>query len=247
MKKFPYPTQMASIKLDDWRLQQFIEQGASKGRLDVEDEKLRKQIEEIGYVTPKLPRTHYAFPKSQLIGMGWEWAVYLLADNKSVVKVPAGVFKEVNEPEYLNNSKFAYEICKKYLGNFVVDSKFQRIKTKKGGLNTIKQEYINGDEITNLDIVKLSKKTKNYLIDFASKNIKLLNQMKWLPDMQLGKEKDGRWKICNIFIKNERPTLFDFTSYCDIWRFAPHITKRRVIGGNKVWSDFLDELRHSIL
>lgn len=246
MKKYPYPTQMASVKLDDWKLQYLIDQDLNDKELDIEEVKLRKQIEEIGNNRPKSPQTHSAFPNLQLIGSGWEWAVYLLPNKEYVVKVPAGAFQEVNELEYLNNSRFTYEICKKYLGDFVIDSEFQRIDTKKGKLNVIKQKRIKGEEISYVDPVKLSKKTRNYFIDLASKTIGLLNAMKWIPDMQLERKKDGKWKVCNLFIENEKPILFDFTSYCDIWRFAPKITKRRIKGGNKLWRNFLDELKHFV-
>lgn len=117
---------MAGIKKGDWRLQKYIDKGYCPIKLAKEEYKLWKTVKKIADTSRKPPKTCNIYPGSKLIGNSWEWAVYELPNGKEVVKVPANVFLEVNEPEYLSNTKHAYEVCKKYLEPFVVKTSFKR-------------------------------------------------------------------------------------------------------------------------
>ena len=236
-KKFSYPVQMASIRENDWRMQKFLNKGYGLARLMLETGKLRLKIEIRLRTAPPPPKTCKFFPGSKLIGYGWEWAIYGLPGKKKVVKIPAGVFLEVNESEYLENTKFAYEVCKKFLGQFVVESTFERRK----GINMIFQRKLLGKEHFKIDIRKISLKHRESLIFLSERLLKMLEKHQWIPDMNL--EKKGKvWNIWNCMFEKEEPRIFDFTYYHDPFRLYPGRTKWEIKkkGGN--WRKFLKEL-----
>lgn len=243
--KYDYPVQMASIKKNDWRLRKLIDNGLSNEELQKAEDKLWKRIKEIANNAKNPPNHNTTFPGSNLIGHGWEWAVYKLPSNNNVVKVPAGVFREVSEKEYLENSKFAYKICKKYLGDYVLNTKFKRIQTINGSLNTIIQKQIIGDQIDFLIPTKLDALLKQNLITLGKSLLKMSEKEQWLPDFHLWrKEKDGirGWNVWNMIIVDKKPVVFDFTAYWDVWRLYPQKTSGVVeIKGNN-WREFINEL-----
>jgi len=216
LKKYSYPIQMASVKKEDWRLQDFINKGLTEKDLQKAEGKLWKQIEGIANKAKIPPREGSNFPGSKLLGYGWEWAVYELASSEDVVKIPAGIFKEVSEKKYLENTEIAYEVCKKYLKDLVLDTDFKRIDTKDRKLNTIKQRKVNGDEISFVDPSNLKPDLRNLLIGMGEALSLMLKEEQWLPDFHLWrKEENGKkgWNIWNLFIEKNRPIVFDFTVY----------------------------------
>lgn len=234
---------MASIKLGDWRMQREINQGVSEEELGLEENKLRKQIEEIGNNRPKPPQVLKGFSGSKLIGSGWEWAVYLQPEKKEVIKVPSGAFQEVNDPEYLKNTQIAYETCKRYLDDFIAESSFSRSVYEGKEVNMMKQQMIAGEELKFVNPRELSTVSRNYFASFAKKILKLADKTSWIPDMHLTKMKDGEnWKLWNIIVEKEKPILFDFTSYYDVLRVYPEAMSRRLRRAKSEWKDFLNEM-----
>ena len=242
---YPYPIQMASIKKNCWRLGEHIDKGLKDEELKKKKSKLWQQIEKIAKESAKPPLIHPYFPKTKLLGYGWEWAVYKLPTGNQVVKVPSGTFKEVNESEYLENTKYAYEICKKHLKGFVVNTTFERILNSKQKLNTLKQRLINGQEVYFIDPQTLSEKLRKNLSKLAKGMLGILKEYDWIPDMHLDRKKvkDRKgWNVWNLMIENDKPVIFDFTAYYDVWRLYPQRTKeeRKIKGKN--WQEFLFEM-----
>jgi len=235
---------MASIKKGDWRLKELPDKGASLPRLITEEYKLWKQIKKIADNAKKQPKICKFFPDSKLIGYGWEWAVYELP-RKEVVKVPAGIFKEVNEPEYIENTEFTYEVIRKHLREFVVETTFERIRFNHQELNTLRQRRIQGDEVTFVIPRKLPFDLRKNLSEYARGMLDILEKHEWIPDMHLWRKRKGGkdgWNIWNLIIENNKPLLFDFSAYYDVWRLYPQRTeKEKKIKGRR-WQDFLKDL-----
>lgn len=236
-KEFSYPVQMASIRENDWRMQRFLDKGHGPIRLMLETGKLRLKIEIRLRTAPPPPKTCKFFPGSKLIGYGWEWAVYGLPGKKEVVKIPAGIFPEVNEPEYLENTKFAYEVCKKFLGQFVVESIFERRK----GINMIFQRRLLGKEPFKTGIEEIPRRRRELLISLSEELLKMLGKHQWIPNMTL--EKRGKvWTVWNCMFEKEKPRMLDFTYYHDPFRLYPGRTKWEVKKKGDDWRKFLKEL-----
>jgi hypothetical protein len=242
-KKYPYPVQMGSIKKNNWRLGDLIKKGLTKKELEKEEAKLFIKLKKLSQNTPQPPKTYPLFPNSKLLTRGWEWAVYELANKKEVVKVPANIFKEVNEPEYLENAEYAYDVCRKYLGEFTLETNFERIK----GINTLRQRKIKGTEIDFITPADLSKTLRNNLAKLAKRMLAILKDHDWLPDMHFHpKKQKGKqgWNVWNLIIENDKPIIFDFTTYYDVFRLYPQRTKEEKKIKGKDWQNFLKELKN---
>lgn len=244
-RKYAYPIQMASIDKRDWRLQDFIDKGFSEKELQNAESELWKQIEGIAKHAKEPPNGNLEFPGSKLLGYGWEWAVYELPSGEDVLKIPAGIFKEVEQKEYLENTKFAYEMCKKHLKDFVLDTNFKRVVTKDGKLNTIRQRKVNSDEISFIDPSNLKSELKKPLVNMGKALLVMLKEEQWLPDFHLWrKEENGKtgWNIWNLFIDSGKPVVFDYTAYYDVWRLYPQRTQEEIRIKGKNWKEFTSEL-----
>jgi len=69
----------------------------------------------------------------------------------------------------------------------------------------------------------------------------------WLPDMHLypKKKKDQQgWNIWNLMIENDRPIIFDFTTYYDVFHLYPQRTEEEKKIKGKDWQNFLKELKN---
>ena len=243
--KYEYPLQLASIKKNDWRFRNLIDKGLNEEKLQIAESGLWKQIEKIANEAEAPPSNNPEYPGSKLLGYGWEWAVYELGSGEEVVKVPAGIFKEVGEREYLENTEIAYDVCKKYLKGFVLDTKFERIDTIGGKLNTISQNKVNGDEISFVDPISLQSELKKHLVNIGEALLVMLKEEQWLPDFHLWRKEEGGkkgWNIWNLFIENNTPIVFDFTAYYDVWRLYPQRTEEEIKVKGKNWKDFISEL-----
>lgn len=243
--KYDYPLQMASIKKNDWRLRNIIKKGFADKKLQKVEGELWKQIEGIANKAKTPPRENANFPGSELLGYGWEWAVYDLSSSKDVIKIPAGIFKEVCEEEYLENTEIAYEVCKKHLKGFVLDTNFKRIDIKGGRMNTISQKKIDGDEISFIDPIGLQTELKSNLVNMGEALLVMLKEEQWLPDFHLCRKEEGGkkgWNIWNLFVEKNRPIVFDFTVYYDVWRLYPQRTEEEIKIKGKNWQDFISEL-----
>jgi len=239
--KYPYPIQLANIKKNQWRLEKFINLGYDKKELQKKEGELWQEIKKIADSSSRPPNTCPAFPDSKFIGYGWEWAVYELPNKREIVKVPANIFKEVNEPEYLENTRYAYEACTKHLRSFVVDTTFERIKNNNRKINILKQRKIIGKEITSINTQKVNPQLRKNLSIFAKGILALLEEHDWIPDLHL-KSQEGSWDVWNLMIENDKPILFDFTAYYDVWRLYPQRTREEKKIKGKYWRDFLNEI-----
>jgi len=245
MKKINYLVQMASIKKDKWRMQSFMDKGFSLEELEKEESKLWKQINKIVDETPRPLKTCDLFSVSKLIGHGWEWAVYSTSIKNQVVKVPAGIFLEVNNPEYLNNTEYAYRACQEFIAPFLAETTFERRETKVGPINMMFQKRLSGKQYCYIDPKELSLETKKSLIDLGQGLLEILKKHSWMPDVNLyKKELNGRqvWSIWNLMLENEEPRLIDFTAYYDVFRLYPERTKQEIKAKKDVWQEFLTEI-----
>lgn len=243
-EQLPYPVQMGSIAQDRWRMQSFIDKGLSLEALEKEENKLWNTIERIARGALPPPQTCDIFPGSDLIRYSWEWAAYVLPNSNEVVKVPAGTFPEVNDPEYLENTRYAYEVLKKFVEPFLVETFFERIQN----VNVLRQRRIVGEEPEYIDPSQISVKSKKSLQGFVQSLIELLEQHQWLPDIHLWRRKVNSkrvWNIWNLIFEGEQPWLFDFTSYHDPFRLYPERTKSEVKKNRKLLQSFLKEIRYS--
>ncbi len=241
---YQYSVQMASIKKGDWRLQEYIDKGYGPIRLLLENRRLWRTVKKIVDGSPMPPGTHVMFPGSKLIGYGWEWAVYKLPHKKEVVKIPAGIFREVNEPDYLENTKYAYRVCRKYLDKFVVESTFERRRFKSKYVNLVFQRKFPSKQYQSIKPKSINKKLKKNLIKLAEGMLAILEDLDWMPDMNLRKDMlKNNWGVWNLIVKDNEPKIFDFTSYHDVFRHYPLRTKLEVkLKGNK-WRRFIKELK----
>lgn len=246
MSKLPsYPVQMASIKKNTWRMQSFIDQKLSVEKLKKEEHRLWNKIKSIIDNSSSPPDTCDFFPGSKLLGSGWEWAVYELPNTPKIVKVPAGIFPEVNNQEYLENTEFAYEGCKKYTRPFVVESFFERKKIMGEPVNLIFQKEINPELFRYIEPKKLPVKLKSLITDLGLGLLNILRKYDWMPDMNLyKKEYKGRkiWSIWNLSLEIKEPRIFDFTSYYDVFRLYPERTKKEIKIKGENWRKLLKEL-----
>jgi len=236
---------MANIKEGAWRMQPFIDKGFTAKKLKIEEFKLWLQIKAIVNRTPPPPKSCKFFPKSRLIDYGWEWAVYKLPNKEQVVKVPVGIFPEVNKPEYLRNTEYAYHICKNYIKPFILETQFLRKKTKFGPINMIFQKKLPGKQYRYIEPKKLSPKLRKSLKNFGQSLLKILEKHDWMPDMNLYKKvvKGKRvWSIWNLMLESEEPRIFEFTAYYDVYRLYPERTVWQIKHTKKTWKKFLREI-----
>lgn len=176
-----YPKSYGSIKKDDFRLRSFLDLG--NGDLSILWKKLGRFC--IDRSREIKPRTEYG--ELEYIGSGWEWSVFR-RDENTVVKVPAGVFPEVNDPIYLQNVEFAYStITSVFPREFVAYSRFYR----KEGLNTEEQEFIKGEADAVISFEAQDKKLLRHLRRFLECSLELAEQSEWIPDFRFLKKGSG--------------------------------------------------------
>ncbi len=243
-KKYPYPVQMASIRKSDWRMKRLVNGSASLPRLLIEEIKLWRQIKKIADNAKKPPETCDFFSDSKLIGYGWKWAVYELP-GAEVAKVPAGTFREVNDPKYLKNTEDTYKVHRSYLREFVVETSFERASFENKEFNILRQRKINGKEMNFVIPRELSGELREDLSKLALGMLGILDEYEWMPDMHLWRKRrkgKGGWNIWNLIVENKKPVLFDFTAYYDVWRLYPQRTERKKRINKRRWQEFLSEL-----
>ncbi|MBM3208912.1 hypothetical protein FJZ40_01290 [Candidatus Shapirobacteria bacterium] len=239
-----YPTQMASIKKNKWRMQDSIDKKLSLGDLIREEEKLWKSIKKIadGSGSPSIHLKY--FKGSKLLGYGWEWAVYEF-NKTEVIKVPAGIFPEVNNKDYFKNTNLAHNVCKKFLRDFVVESSFQRKKFDGNLINIIFQKKLNSKQCHSIVAKELPQILRRDLAKLGKGLLKMLSTWEWMPDMNLYEKSVGGkrlWNIWNLMLENGHPQIFDFTSYYDVFRLYPERTKQEVKTKGQNWEKFIKEL-----
>lgn len=228
-----------------WLLEDYLAKGASDAELLSEVNRLGKALQDIANNRPTPPASLFHVNGSRFIGSGWEWAVYSTQNSSEVIKVPSGAFPEVSEAQYLEKTISSYNLCKDYLGRFILNSTFERINTSNGQVNTIRQQLLKGENVDFVDVQTLSQKTKMELIDLAFGVMWLIKEKEWAPDLYLREKMvDGKrlWKINNVIIEDGKPAIFDFTSYFDQWRLYPDYTAKKIISETALYSEFLLDL-----
>jgi len=244
-KKINYLTQMASIKKGQWRMQAHIDRRLNLKELEKEEARLWKQIKDIVDNASPPPQICKFFPGSKLINYGWEWAIYELPKKNQVVKVPAGIFPEVNDPEYLENTEYAYRICREFIKPFVLETAFERRDTKVGPVNMMFQRRLPGEQFRFIEPQKISPKLRKLLKKLGQGLLRILQEHDWMPDMNLYQKRvNGKqvWSIWNLMLENEEPRIFDFTAYYDIYRLYPERTAKEIKIKGNAWRKFLKEL-----
>lgn len=207
-----YPKSYASIRPGFYRLRDYLDLSGKEIKR-VENQLWNFILEKAELVEPIRKYKDYNFLNS-----GWEWSVFVEND-QTLIKVPAGIFPEVNTPKYLDNTKFAYQKILQYFSpNFVAKSKFRR----EDKTNIFKQEYIGGKDNS---IVGFSTKDKILLKNinqFLDCSLDMLINFHWLPDFDIKRTKGG-FTFRNIIIEKPThiPKIIDFTAYYDVYRLYP--------------------------
>lgn len=158
----------------------------------------------------------------QYIDSGWEWSVFRYTED-NVIKIPAGLFPEVNTKEYFNNLKKSYQLILKYFKEkFVAATEFQ--------YPHIYQRFIKGKG--NFIIGYNTKNTELLvnLSEFLDCAISMLKEEEWLPDFDIKRQKGG-FKLNKVIIDESTfiPKIIDFSAYYDIYRMYPERTLLEII------------------
>lgn len=222
-----YPKSYGNIKLNFYRLKSFQKPNADIRQIE---SKFWKFISTIAL--SKQPRK--IFNSYPFIDAGWEWAVFR-KDYQTVVKIPAEIFPEVNEKQYLTNTRFAYQKILEYFpAKFVAKTTF----TASSGLNQMEQIYVEGK-----DNGRISYNTKNVELlqnikIFLESALKMLDNYLWLPDFDIRRSSRG-FRLQNVIIESTIPKIIDFTAYYDVYRLYPQRTIEEVGDKRKHIVDFL--------
>lgn len=225
-----YPKSYASTRPGDYRMKDFLILG------DAKLEKLTNELFKFctDYADQATPiREYKGFP---YLDSGWEWSVFK-KDDKTVIKIPANIFPEVNDVQYLDNSKDSYDkFIRAYPTGFIAKTEFRR----EDGINIMEQEFIRGKSDFTLD-----KKTNdqtlltNFRI-FLISTLKLVRNERWLPDYWFDENEKGIL-VRNVVVEDETRffKIIDFTQYTDPSRMYPAKTERVIAGQIKRLGELL--------
>ncbi len=222
-----YPKSYGNIKPGFYRLR-----GFQKPNVDIEkiESKFWEFISAMAF--SKQPRK--IFKSYQFMDAGWEWSVFR-KDSQTVIKIPAGIFDEVNEKQYLTNTKLAYQKILDYFpAKFVAETTFER----SNGLNMMEQVLVEGKDNGrigyNTKNLELLKNTKIFL----KSALEMLDDYQWLPDFDIRRSSKG-FRLRNVIIKSNLPKIIDFTAYYDVYRLYSQRTRQEVKDKRKRIVDFL--------
>lgn len=212
-----YPKSYASTKLEDYRLKDF---------LDLDEEALEGLTNElfdlcIKHADEATPTTEYK--DYEYLTSGWKWSVFKKPGGNAVIKIPAGIFPEVNDPIYLENSEDTYKkIEASYPPELIAKAKFYRDDT-----NTIEQEFIDGEVDFKVDLHSEDKLLLTNFKIFLEGTMKLVTNYQWLPDYWFTDTEKGVL-VRNVILENNTKLfkVIDFAQYIDPSRMYPAKTKR---------------------
>lgn len=216
-----YPKSYASINKEDYRLKDYL------NLCDEELEGVYLKLERFFIERSRQTKKITEFKSYQFLNAGWEWSVFK-KDANTVIKIPSGVFPEVNDPIYLKNSQFAYKAVVKFFPSvFVAKTRFYR----EDNLNIVEQEFINGRSEYVVDYSTHDKQLLTNLNKFFKASLRLVNEVEWMPDFWL-MDKETSFLIRNVILEKETKLfkVIDFTQYLDPSRMYPAKTKRVVEG-----------------
>lgn len=211
-----YPKSFASISPNEYRLKDFLMLSIKELRY-VEKSLWRFVTSRVDSLEPVKAYKNYKY-----IGSGWEWSAFFSESDSKVVKIPSGIFSEVNDERYLLNSKIAYDSIQHYFPNwFIAEASFSRVRH----VNTIEQEYIEGEQISFVDSSDMTKLFLTNLREFLTCCVSMLDDLNWIPDIDIS-SRIGVYSLKNIVIEKTTllPKLIDFTCYYDIYRLYPQRT-----------------------
>jgi hypothetical protein len=218
-----YPKSYGSIKQDFYRLNKF---------LNLPKEELKKiegEFWDFIYQKAKKSEPKKEYKEYEFLNSGWEWSVFI-KNSQTLIKIPAGIFSEVNEQKYLDNTEFAYnKILDYFPQKYVAETKFKR----ENQLNIMEQEYISPQKETTSSVYineqSVNKKLLNYTKSFLNHALEMLSDYHWLPDLDV-KETEKGFHIRNIIYSSEGfiPKIIDFTAYYDVYRLYPQRTEYEV-------------------
>lgn len=229
-----YPKSYASIKQGDFRLKEFIDQDPSILR-ELSNRLYLFCAEQADNTQPVT-----SFKDLSYIGSGWEWSAFK-KNPKTVAKIPAGIFPEVNDPLYLQNTQLAYETIKGYFPEeFVASTIFHREAT----LNLIEQELIEDEGLHTIPFSLSNDKLISNLKTLLKGSLRILGELQWMPDFWFGKNETG-FELNNIVIQKDTsiPKIIDFTFYFDPYRIHPEKTKAAVAEHTAKIEEFLTFLK----
>jgi hypothetical protein len=228
-----YPKTYGSIQKGTYRL------GAYLYCLPDELENIEHYLWKFVTRTARTKRPVIDYENFQFIRAGWEWSVFQ-RDDKTVIKIPAGIFPEICDPQYLKNTEFSYhQLLRFFPKHFVANTSFARNKNA----NVQLQEFVFGD----VNVVNghgTSYRLRLNLIDFARSALEMLAAWNWLPDFDIRKSQDG-FTLRNVMFAGDTPKIIDFTSYYDAFRLYPARTTSQVLYTKQLIQELLEFLTRS--
>lgn len=172
----------------------------------------------------------------EFLGAGWEWSAF--RDGNKVIKIPAGIFDEVNTPGYLENTKEAYTLLHQY---FPTENIAQTSFSRLDGFNSQTQEYIQGKDNYYVGYNTRNRERLSHLDRFLERAIVMLDEEQWLPDFDIRRARGGFF-VRNVIIENETflPKIIDFNAYYDAYRLYPERTTEEVVLHGSHITDMLE-------
>ena len=227
-----YPKSYGNTKKGFYRLGKL---GSSQKDLEKIEGQFWKFI--LNYVNSKKSRK--VFKKYPFVNAGWEWSVFR-KDDQTVVKVPALIFPEVSNKQYLQNTEHAYQKILNYFpASFLAKSKFSRVKS----INIVEQEDIKGKDSYLIGYNTKNQKLLSNLKIFLGSALKMLDDYEWLPDFDIKRTRGG-FRLRNVVLEEKTfvPKIIDFTAYYDIYRLYPQRKAFEIASKRKMIQDFLSWL-----
>ena len=223
-----YPKSYGNIRPNFYRLRNLQKPNADLKQIE-------SKLWEFISTTASSKQPRKIFKSYPFIDAGWEWSVFR-KDNQTVVKIPAEIFAEVNERQYLANTKFAYQKILEYFpAQFVAETTFKT----SDGLNLMEQTYIEGKDN---GLIGYNTKNPNLLRNikiFLESALEMLSDYQWLPDFDIRRSSRG-FRLRNVIIQSNFPKIIDFTAYYDVYRLYPQRTTEEVENKRKHIVDFLN-------
>lgn len=227
--QYNYPKQFGSLLKNSYRLKDY---------LHFEDAQLEEIFHSLEHfvltqVESRPPRREYKH--YEYIGSGFEWSTFRY-DDRYVIKIPAGVFEEVNSPQYFENTEYAYGVLQHYYGKACVPHTIFERDVK---MLVIKQELIEGLLDYYVPFQLDNKLFLEHLRNFARSTKKILDDLDWIPDIEIRKEERG-FLLKNVICEHHTflPKIIDFTYYLDPFRIYPAMTRSILPGMHKRIDDF---------
>jgi hypothetical protein len=164
-------------------------------------------------IPPRQDFSDYPF-----LGAGWEWSVFR-KDAETVIKVPAGIFPEVNEPAYLANVEHLYTLLGEHFPAAMLAATVFR---REEGLNVLEQQYIDGAEVIIIPYALADPWLLQRLATFFEATASLIRAVQWMPDLWLTETPEG-FLLRSVLVDRDRDrfALVDFSQYLDPMRMYP--------------------------